>query len=160
MISSWPCCGSYSGIHPQLASRPDCTPEDRGLGLRVVFRPDALGVDIHPGLPQEPVGGEWTFEWRVTDPDTLEPTSGTVRFTVDPDGAEVPEEPPQTCDKAGTPALDASPTPAADADANEDDGGTDVLLVLVIVIGAVGGAAVAGAVLYSFVRRRRQSGTE
>jgi hypothetical protein len=39
-----------------------------GRGLRIVFQPDGLGVDIFPGHPDPPPAGEWTFERRVRDP--------------------------------------------------------------------------------------------
>lgn len=130
-------------------------PNGSGLGLRIVFQPDGFGVAIHPGLPEDPPEGEWTFEWRVTDPDTLEPATGTIHFTVSPAGSPVPEEPPPRCPSDGSPTpppgATPSPTPIAGEDEADDD--QDILLPAVIAAGSVLAIAVAGLVLY-VVRRR------
>ena len=126
------------------------TPEDRGLGLRIVFQPDGLGVDVFPGLPQDPIDGEWTFEWRVTEPETLEPATGTVRFTVDPEGTPAPVEPARACRDTATPAPDDSDSAAS---GNDEGDGSDVLLITGIVAGSVA-LAVAAGVVYLRVRRR------
>ncbi len=130
------------------------TPEDRGLGLRIVFRPDGLGVDVHAGFPEDPLEGEWTFEWRVTDPETLEPAEGTVKFTVSPDGSPVPEEPPEPCVPDDTPSPSPTSEPTATPTEDEDDNGPDpVFLGLVIGIPVVA----AGVALFLLIRRRRGS---
>ncbi len=123
------------------------TPEDRGLGLRIVFRPDGLGVDVHPGLQEEPIDGVWTFEWRVTEPETLEPTSGTVQFTVGPEGEPLPEETPGDCTAA------PEPTPASSAE--EDNDGSDTSLVIAILVIAVTVGGILGLLAY---RRLRPGG--
>jgi methionine-rich copper-binding protein CopC len=135
-------------------------PEDLGLGLRIVFRPDGLGVDIYPGLPEEPQDGEWTLEWRVTEPDTLEPAEGTLRFTVEPGGAPVPEELPETCGETATPVPDVTATPEADEDEDEGDGGADVLLIILIAAACAAGAALLGFILYLVRRRIRSRGRQ
>jgi len=150
-------------------------PIGRTLGARIVFQPDGFGVDIHPGTPPESAVGEWTFEWRVTDPDTLEPTSGSIKYTVDPDGDPLPEEEPERCPGTGVP-VDQPPTPAGSPPApgtptpspgatpspeptpsagegDEDDDDQDILLIALITTGAAAGAAVLGLVGY-LVRRR------
>jgi len=137
------------------------TPEGRGLGLRIVFQTDGLGVDIHRGIPEGETEGEWTFEWRVTEPDTLEPAQGTLRFLVGPGGSPVPEEPPANCPSGNltpvtgiTPTtVTASPTPPPDRDKAGD--GQDDLLLALIIAGPVIGAAALGLGLYFLVFRRR-----
>lgn len=129
------------------------TPEDRGLGLRIVFQSDGLGVDVQPGLPETPLEGEWTFEWRVSDAVTREPASGTIHFQVRPDGTAIPTEPPQRCTgaEAGTPQAGASPAAASTADG--EDGGPGTLVIVLIVVGAVAAAA-AALILLTLTRRR------
>ncbi len=137
-------------------------PNGSGLGLRIVFQRDGFGVGVHPGLPEEPPPGEWTFEWRVTDPDTLEPVTGTIHFTVSPSGSPVPEDPPPRCSTDGSPiAPGATLTPVPGATASpttvvsedETDGDQDITLVALITTGSILGAAAVGLVLY-LVRRR------
>ena len=120
-------------------------PSGRGLGLRIVFQPDGFGVDIYPGVPEEPEG-EWTFEWRVTDPDTLEPTEGAIGYTVGPGGDPLPDKPFSRCPGGGS-APTPSPTPAS------ADESSDGLWIGAIAAGALAGAAVLGLALY-LVRRR------
>lgn len=139
-------------------------PDGRRLGLRIVFQPDGFGVDIHPGLPEDPPAGQWTFEWRVTDPETLEPAEGTVSFTVSPGGSPVPEEPPSRCparalpstvgvEATPTPATGATPSPTPASGEDEADDDQDILLLALITTGSIIGAAVLGLILY-LVRRR------
>ncbi len=135
------------------------TPQGRALGLRIVFQSDGLGVDIHRGIPTEPVEGEWTFEWRVTDPGTLEPAEGRLSFTVTPIGSPAPEEPPGNCAEAATATPEISSSPTADAveDGGDDnDGGTDTDVLIIAIVGAVVGVAALGSVLFYFIRRRSQ----
>jgi len=82
------------------------TPEGRGLGLQIVFQPDGLGVDVRPGL-EGPSEGEWAFEWRVTDPGTMEPAEGTVLFTVSPAASPIGAQEPEPC--AGSPSSGPPP---------------------------------------------------
>jgi len=132
------------------------TPESRGLGLRIVFRPDGLGVDVHRGLPEGTLEGEWTFEWRVTDPETLEPAEGTVKFTVSPDGSPVPEEPPEPCVTDNTPSPSPTSAPTATPAADEGNDGPDAIF-LGLVIGVPIAAVALGLVLLLLIRRRRGS---
>lgn len=139
-------------------------PDGSGLGLRIVFQRDGLGVNVLPGLPDDPPQGEWTYEWRVTDPDTLEPTMGTIHYTVSPAGSPVPEleEPLPHCLSDGSPSPPGStatqspsdtPSPTQSAGEDDSDDDQDILLLTLIITGAFLGAAVAGLGLY-FVRRR------
>ncbi len=112
-------------------------PNNIDLGLRIVFQRNGLGVGIEPGIPDDAPEGEWLFEWRVTDPDTLEPATGTLHFRVDPDGSPLPEEPPERC-KTG---------------ASTPGGGQDILAISLITTASVIGAAAVGLILY-LVRRR------
>ncbi len=111
-------------------------PEGRGLGLRIVFQSDGLGVDVQPGIPDAPLEGEWTFEWRVSDDVTKAPASGTVHFQVRPDGSPVSSDPPAPCTGTG------SATQAAVTTADDEGGGSDTLTVVLIVAGFLGAAAV------------------
>lgn len=134
------------------------TPDGRGRGLRIVFQPGGLGVDIHPGYPDPAPEGEFTFEWRVTDPDTLEATSGTMNFTVSPGGNPVPSGPFERCTGDATPPADEiptiTPTPSEnEADDQSEDDDQDTLLIALITTGSVAGVAVLGLFLY-IVRRR------
>jgi len=73
------------------------TPDDRSVGMRIVFQSDGYGVYIEQSLKGTSYDGEWTFEWRVTDFVTLEPKEGVVTFAVDPGGRAVLEDPPPPC---------------------------------------------------------------
>jgi hypothetical protein len=66
-------------------------PDGIALGLRIVFEPDGSCVDVHPGLPEEPQDGIWTFDWLVRSRETSEAASGLVAFRVGE--GEAPEEP-------------------------------------------------------------------
>lgn len=125
-------------------------PDGRRLGLRIVFQPDGFGVDVHPGLPGDPPEGQWTFEWRVTDAETLAPATGTVNFTVSPEGDPLPEEPLSRCPSGDVAPTFETPTPAAGED---DDDDQDILLLSLITTGSIIGVAVLGLILY-LVRRR------
>lgn len=140
------------------------TPDGIGLGARIVFQTDGLGVDVEPGLPEDSPEGEWLFEWRVTDPDTLEPASGTISFTVSSGGSPVPEAPPD-CAAAGTPTAGGTPltadTPSASetptatpiAEDGEDDDDSNILVISLIAATSVTGVAGLGFIIY---RRRRR----
>ena len=134
-------------------------PDGSGVGLRIVFQGNGSGVNIHSNIPEDPPEGEWTFEWRVTDPDTLEPASGTISFTVGPDGDPVPIEEPDRCPGPPVPLQDVTPSPtdaADEAEEAEDDDDQDILLLALIATGTVIGAAALGLILY-LVRRRSKS---
>lgn len=120
-------------------------PNSISLGLRIAFHRNGLGVAIEPGIPENPPEGEWRFEWRVTDPDTLEPATGTLNFRVDPDGSPLPEEPPERCDTGAS-------TPGGGQE-DDEDGGPDILAISLITTAAAIGAAGVGLILY-LVRRR------
>ena len=135
-------------------------PKGQGLGLRIVFQPDGFGADIHPGYPKEDLEGEWTFQWRVTEPDTLEPASGTVKFTVAAGGSPVPEKDPEPCVGEGTP--NASGTVSSTPNGNnsgggDDDGGLDTTVIIIIAVAVAAGAGVVGFVLYRVRSRGARS---
>jgi methionine-rich copper-binding protein CopC len=131
------------------------TPEGLGLGLRIVFQPDGFGVDVHAGYPVEPPEGEWTFQWRVTEPDTLEPSSGTVKFTVAADGDPVPEDEPEACTGEGTPTASGTQVSPPDngRSSDDDDDGLSTVVIIIIAMAAAAGAGVIGLVLYRFRSR-------
>jgi methionine-rich copper-binding protein CopC len=140
-------------------------PGERSLGLRIVFQVNGLGVDVLPGNSDQPTDGEWIVNWRVTDPDTLEPSEGTIKFTVGPDGSPAPQQLPVTCSLAqpSSPTAQASATPGTGEPADGEDGadgtsddGIDALVLALIIAGAVGGVAGLGIFLF-LIRRRRGS---
>ncbi len=85
-------------------------PDRIGLGMWIVFQPDGNGVAIYPGTAPGQTDGEWTFTWRVTNPATLEPAEGAVKFTVDPGGQPVPTSTPRGCLAGGIPGPTDAPT--------------------------------------------------
>lgn len=121
------------------------TPLGSTLGARIVFQPDGLGVDMQPGLPDEPIEGEWIFEWRVTDDETKEPTTGEIHYQVSADG-EPPIEQFERC--TGEEPPPAPSTPLAE---DGDDGLSGWLLALIFAVPSV--AVVCSAIV--FLARRR-----
>lgn len=143
-------------------------PDATLLGLRIVFQTDGYGVVIYPGPGPSGASpnGEWTFEWRVTEPPpaaspaagespaptpaaTLKAAEGTATFTVDPTGEPAPQETPPPCSPGATPGPGQTPEPTGD----EEDGGPDILFLALITTAAVAGAVVLGGFLY-LVRQR------
>jgi hypothetical protein len=154
-------------------------PDDFGLGLRIVFQPDGQGVSIYPGEPPGETVGEWSFKWRVTDPDDLTPAEGEIKYVVDPDGEPAPSATPPSCvaeggtatpsgeeTPAGTgpatrsvistptpePTPEASPGEGEDGDAGEDEDDDNTVELVLITLGVLAALAVAGLVFY-LVRR-------
>lgn len=126
------------------------TPLGRTLGARIVFQSDGFGLDIQPGLPDEPAEGEWTFEWRVTDDQTKEPTTGEIRYQVSAGGEPLTEQ-FERC--TGEQPPPATPAPLAE---DGDDGLPGWVLALIVAVPAV--AVVCSAIVF-FARRRRGGGT-
>ncbi len=116
-------------------------PDGRGLGLRIVFQSDGECVDVHVGLPDERPAGEYTLEWQVTAAEGDEEGSGTLRFQVS--AGDTPVPPPSPTPGETPPPVTPSP----------DDDGPDILLLALITIASVGGAAVLLTLGY-FLRRR------
>jgi len=134
-------------------------PEDKPLGLRIVFQPLTNCVDIHPGLPETPPMGEWKLEWQVTGEDSGETASGTVTYQVAEGGSPVPSPSPRL---QGTPRTGGSVTPTDStptSDTDDDDGLATVWWILIIVGGST--IAVLGLVVaVLLLRRRRADGGE
>lgn len=147
-------------------------PEDFPLGLRIVFQPDGQGLAIYPNnADADTPEGEWTLEYRLTTPETLTPTEGTLTWTVDPDGEATPQQTPPACIDSGftavpgpgdgvtppsvvttvTPADTGDETPDNDGDEDDDDG-PDILLLALLTIGAAGAVGLI-ALIGFFVRR-------
>lgn len=126
-------------------------PDGRSLGLRIVFQTDGECVDVQPGLPDERPAGEYTLEWRVTAAEGDEEGSGTLRFEVSTDGSPVPPPSPT----AGETPLPTTPSPEGSTTTGDtgDDGGPDILLLALITVAIVGGAAALVTLGY-LVRRR------
>ena len=129
-----------------------------GLGMRIVFQPDGQGLAIYPGVFEDVPDGEWTFEYRVTDADTLTPLEGFVHYEVR-EGGNPPLQPtPAACTAASTPAPevtqppdDSDATPPPTEERNGD--GPDVLMLALFTIGAAGLAGVVA--LIGYVIRNR-----
>lgn len=156
-------------------------PDRTGLGSRIVFQPDAYGVAVYPGSTTAQTRGEWTFHWRVTDPQTLEPSEGDVHFSVSPSGNPIPRVTPPSCLASGQPATVSpsptaspgptvagqSPAPSRSATASpagsptaspaattvKDEGDSDVLELALLTIGAAGGAVLLALLGYVFRKR-------
>jgi hypothetical protein len=128
------------------------------LGHRAIFQPDGLGVVVQPGLSGDPIGA-WTFDWRVRDRETEEQAQGTIRFTVADGGEPVIPAEPLPCQSDGLPGASPAPTesPGADDPVVEDDsGGTDVLQLALLAVGAAAAVGAVGIVLYMVGRRMRR----
>ena len=125
-------------------------PDSRALGLRIVFQPDGECVDVHAGLPEERPAGEYTFEWQVAAAEGGEEGSGTLQFEVSENITVTPAPTPTPSD---TPPVTPSPEGGTENGDADDDDGPDILLVALITIGSVGGAAVLFTLGY-FLRRR------
>lgn len=138
-------------------------PDNKGLGMRIVFQPDGYGVAIYPGLPTEEIPeGEWTWEYRLTDRvQPTDATEGEVKFEVNAaEGSDIVSATPPVCLGPGTtpiptaPHASATPTPGNGGPTDEGDGDdVDILLLALLTIGAAGGAAVL-ALLGYLIRRR------
>jgi len=151
-------------------------PDNKGLGMRIVFQPDGYGVAIYPGLPKDEQipDGNWSWEYRLTEkiPATqptgtspkLDATEGTVKFSVNAQtgkdtitatppaclaagATQVPTAPP-----AGSPGVTNSPGPTGGA-TEEDGGGPDILRLALLTIGAAGAAGLLA--LIGYVIRKR-----
>ena len=94
------------------------TPENQGLGLRIVFQPDGYGVGVYPGLVPPSVPGlptptgepAWTYEYRVVDADSGEALEETISFTVDENADPIPQETPPSCVPQGGTATPGGAT--------------------------------------------------
>lgn len=106
-------------------------PDERAVGLRIVFQPDGECVEVFPGEPTGSSEGIWTFDWMVTAQETAEEASGVITFRVG----------------SGDPPVVAG----------EGDGDSiDFLLIAIIAVGA-GALAVVVTVVVTRVRERRAS---
>ena len=158
-----------------------------GLGLRIVFQPDGFGVAVYPGPQQSPLAPlptdqerPWVFEYRVTDPETLDPTEDEITFTVDETAEPIPSETPPACAVLGpttdpivsqqspgatrtpdatgeTEPADGSPEATPDeedgVEEEDDDDDADILTLALLTIGAAGVAG--GLLLIAYFISRR-----
>ncbi|HUF54821.1 MAG TPA: hypothetical protein VMR52_13810 [Dehalococcoidia bacterium] len=150
-------------------------PETFPLGLRIVFQPDGQGLAIYANNADADVTeGEWNLEYRLTAPETLTPLEGTLTWTVDPDGEEVPQATPPPCIEGGftatpgagdgptpppvitTPTPDGDDTPSVTSGSGEgeddDDDDPDILLLALLTISAAAAVGVIALIAF-FVRR-------
>ncbi len=137
------------------------TPEGRALGKRISRQRDGFGFEVFPGgVPGLPGGSTpaadqtWTFEWSVTAQDDEAPAEGTITFTLDDDGEVVPEEALPACRE---PAPTVSGTNVDGDRAGDEDDGTDVLYIVLLAAGAIGGLVAVSLVGY-VIRKRGESG--
>lgn len=131
-------------------------PQDRRMGLRIVFQPLSNCVAVYPGLPDEPPFGQWTLEWEIIGEESGEAASGIVQYEVALGGSPAPAISP-VVPEARTPDATETPvdtTPESEG-ADEDDGGLDAVWIAAIVAGSSIGALAVVAVL---LRRRGHGG--
>ena len=104
-------------------------PDERAVGLRIVFQTDGECVEVFPGEPTGSSEGIWTFDWFVTSQELGEEGSGVITFRVG----------------SGDPPVVAS----------EDDGDSiDFLLIAILAVGA-GALAVVVTLVVTRIRERR-----
>ncbi len=149
-------------------------PDNKGLGMRIVFQPDGYGVAIYPGLPKDEQipDGNWTWEYRLTEKipaqatgsPKLDAIEGTVKFSVNAQtGKDIITATPPAClaagatqvptaPPAGSPGVTNSPTPNGGI-TEEDGGGSDILRLALLTIGAAGAAGLLA--LIGYVIRKR-----
>ncbi len=126
------------------------TPDDRPMGMRIVFGLGGECVDIFPGLPAVRPEGEYTFQWEVTAAEGTETGSGTVRYVV----GETTTAPATPAPASGQTPVPVTPPAGGAGTAAADDGdGPDILLLALITIASVGGAAVVVSLGYLLRRR-------
>jgi len=126
-------------------------PDGRRLGLRIVFQPDGECVDVYPGLPDEYPAGEYTFEWQVSAAEGDEEGSGTLKFQVTTGSTPAPSLSPTPGETP--PPVTPSPEGGTETGDTEDGDGPDILLLALITIASVGGAAVLFTLGYLLRRR-------
>lgn len=107
-------------------------PDERPLGLRIVF--DAAGdcVEVFPGQTIGDTDGIWTFEWFVTSREAAEEAAGVITFRVGPGDPPVP------------------------VDSGGDDDSIDFALILVLAV-AAGALAVVVTASWQYLRGRRSA---
>jgi methionine-rich copper-binding protein CopC len=135
-------------------------PQDRRMGLRIVFQPLSNCVAVYPGLPDEPPFGQWTLEWEIIGEESGEAASGIVQYEVALGGSPAPAISPvvpeaRTPDATETPA-DATPESEG---VDEDDGGLDAAWIAAIAAGlrlSLGALALVAILL--LLRRRGHGG--
>jgi methionine-rich copper-binding protein CopC len=124
-------------------------PDGRRLGQRIVFQPDGECVDVYPGLPDEYPAGEYTFEWQVSAAEGDEEGSGTLKFQVTTGGTPAPSLSPTP----GETPPPVTPSPEGETETGDTNDGPDILLLALITIASVGGAAVLFTLGYLLRRR-------
>ena len=127
------------------------TPDDRALGMRIVFAPGGECVDVFTGLPVVRPEGDYIFEWGVAAAEGTETGSGTLRFTVGETSA-APASPTLASRPTPSPGTPAAGGGAGTAVADNGDG-PDILLLALITIASVGGAAVVVSLGYLLRKR-------
>ena len=127
-------------------------PQDRRMGLRIVFQPLSNCVAVYPGLPDEPPFGQWTLEWEIIGEESGEAASGIVRYEVALGGSPAP---------AISPIVPEVRTPNATPESegvDGDDGGLDAAWIAAIAVGSSFGALALVALLLLLRRRGHGDG--
>jgi hypothetical protein len=133
------------------------------LGMRIVFQTDGYGVAIYPGTAEGTSEGTWTFDYRVTSAETLDPLEGTITFEVREGGEPILQPTPPPCTPSGLADVrpgvspgagrEETPAPGTEDGSGGNGGGPDVLLLSLLTVAAAGGAAVIGLIAYVFRNR-------
>ena len=141
-------------------------PDSLGLGMRIVFQANGYGVALYPGILDEGFEGEWALNFEVRDAESLLRLGGRIAWEVQAGGEPIITPTPAVCptsgqppstpidDPDGTPGASETPSSAPDGTVGLDDGGdVDTLRLVLLTLGAVGGAAVI--VLAGYLIRKR-----
>ncbi|MCH8813871.1 MAG: hypothetical protein IH957_02060 [Chloroflexi bacterium] len=137
-------------------------PDGLGLGMRIVFQANGYGVAIYPGLLDEGFEGPWALNFEVRDAGSLDVLSGRLAWEIQTGGDPVITPTPAVCPTSGdppsTPIDDPDGTPGASespdgTDGLDEDDDVDVLKLVLLTLGAVGGAGVIALIGY-LIRNR------
>lgn len=144
------------------------SPDNKGLGVRIVFQPDGYGVALYPNtMDVVQKEGEWTWKYRLTDNETLDPLEGVVKFSVKAQGgSEIISATPASCLAPGatpqptlivpgSPGVSGeTPEPTGDGQVVEgDDDEPDILLLALLTIGAASAGGLIALIGYGIRRR-------
>jgi hypothetical protein len=141
-------------------------PDGLGLGMRIVFQANGYGVAIYPGLIDGGAEGEWALNFQVRDAESLDRLNGRIEWEVQAGGEPIITPTPAVCPTSGDPpstpiddpdgTTGASETPSSTPDGTgglDEDDDVDVLRLVLLTLGAVGGAAVIALIGY-LIRKR------
>ena len=137
-------------------------PDGLGVGMRIVFQPNGYGVAVYPGIVSENTEGQWALNFKVRDAESLDTLNHTISWQVQSGGDPIVTPTPAVCPTTGDPPTtpiddpDTTPVPNDDPDVSgdlDDDSDVDVTKLVLLTLGAAGGAGVL--LLIGFLIRRR-----